>query len=202
MLQIRWHGRGGQGAVTAARIFGLAAAVYGDWYAQSFPSFGTERRGAPVTAFTRLDDRPIRDRSQIYNPDYVVVLDATLLECTDVFAGLATGGTVLINADREKAAVRALDRARVYYLDATRLAREVLGVPIVNTTMVAALAGATGLLSLEAVEKAIAAVLPQGLAAQNIAVARQAYDLAKVLGGKEAIASGSRVKREALVSAD
>ncbi|MBC7325877.1 MAG: 2-oxoacid:acceptor oxidoreductase family protein, partial [Moorella sp. (in: Bacteria)] len=97
MQQIRWHGRGGQGAVTAARIFGLAAAVYGNWYAQSFPSFGTERRGAPVTAFTRLDERPIRDRSQVYAPDYVVVLDTTLLESTNVYAGLASGGTVLIN---------------------------------------------------------------------------------------------------------
>ncbi|QGP91089.1 NADH-dependent phenylglyoxylate dehydrogenase subunit gamma [Neomoorella glycerini] len=188
MLQIRWHGRGGQGAVTAARIFGLAAALYGGRYAQSFPSFGTERRGAPVTAFTRLDNRPIRDRSQIYNPDYVVVLDATLLESTDVFAGLAAGGMVLINAGREMAAGQVRAGARVYYLDATRLAREVLGAPIVNTAMVAALAGATGLLSLEAVEKAIADVLPEGLAAKNIGVARQAFALAKGLIEKEAVA--------------
>ncbi|CEP69354.1 2-oxoacid:acceptor oxidoreductase, gamma subunit,pyruvate/2-ketoisovalerate [Moorella glycerini] len=189
MLQIRWHGRGGQGAVTAARIFGLAAALYGSRYAQSFPSFGTERRGAPVTAFTRLDEQPIRDRSQIYNPDYVVVLDATLLDSTDVFAGLATGGTVLINAGWEVVTSRVQAGARVYYLDATRLAREVLGVPIVNTAMVAALAGVSGLLSLEAVEKAIADVLPEGLAAKNISVARQAFALAKGLVEKEAVAS-------------
>lgn len=192
MQQIRWHGRGGQGAVTAARIFGLAAAVYGDWYAQSFPSFGMERRGAPVTAFTRLDERPIRDRSQIYNPDYVVVLDATLLESTDVFAGLATGGTVLINAGREVVTGRAPTGARVYYLDATRLAREVVGIPIVNTAMAAALAGVSGLLSLATVERAIADVLPAGLVEKNVAVARQAYALAKGLAVKGALARAGK----------
>ncbi|MEW8958358.1 MAG: 2-oxoacid:acceptor oxidoreductase family protein [Moorella sp. (in: firmicutes)] len=191
MLQVRWHGRGGQGAVTAARIFGLAAAVYGKWYAQSFPSFGTERRGAPVTAFTRLDDRPIRGRSQIYNPDYVVVLDATLLDSVNIFAGLASAGMVLINSGRELE-LSLPPGARVFFLDATRLAREVLGVPLVNTAMVAALAGATDLLSLEAVEKAIADVLPRELAAKNIALARRAYDLAKEGKGKEATASSGK----------
>ncbi|MGI6284678.1 2-oxoacid:acceptor oxidoreductase family protein [Neomoorella humiferrea] len=191
MLQVRWHGRGGQGAVTAARIFGLAAAVYGNWYAQSFPSFGTERRGAPVTAFTRLDDRPIRGRSQIYNPDYVVVLDATLLDSVNIFAGLASAGVVLINSGRELE-LSLPSEARVFFLDATRLAREVLGVPLVNTAMVAALAGATDLLSLEAVEKAIADVLPRELAAKNIALARRAYDLAKEGKGKEATPSSGK----------
>ncbi|MBE3572290.1 MAG: 2-oxoacid:acceptor oxidoreductase family protein [Moorella humiferrea] len=191
MLQVRWHGRGGQGAVTAARIFGLAAAVYGNWYAQSFPSFGTERRGAPVTAFTRLDDRPIRGRSQIYNPDYVVVLDATLLDSVNIFAGLASAGMVLINSGRELE-LSLPPGARVFFLDATRLAREVLGVPLVNTAMVAALAGATGLLSLEAIEKAIADVLPRELAAKNIDLARRAYRLAKEGEGKEATASSGK----------
>ncbi|WP_338823727.1 NADH-dependent phenylglyoxylate dehydrogenase subunit gamma [Moorella humiferrea] len=188
MLQVRWHGRGGQGAVTAARIFGLAAAVYGNWYAQSFPSFGTERRGAPVTAFTRLDHRPIRGRSQIYHPDYVVVLDATLLDTGDIFAGLAPAGAVLINSGRELE-LSLPPGARAFFLDATRLAREVLEAPIVNTAMVAVLAGVTGLLSLEAVEKAIAAVLPRELAAKNIDLARRAYHLAKEGQGKEATTS-------------
>lgn len=177
MLQIRWHGRGGQGAVTAARIFGLAAALYAGWHAQSFPSFGTERRGAPVTAFTRLDDRPIRDRSQIYHPDYIVVLDATLLEATDVFAGLAPGGIVLINSSREAAGGSIPAGARLHYLDATHLAREVLEAPIVNTAMVGALAGLSGLLTAEAVTRAIADVLPEGLVNKNAAVARRAYAL-------------------------
>ncbi|WP_338826910.1 2-oxoacid:acceptor oxidoreductase family protein [Neomoorella thermoacetica] len=177
MLQIRWHGRGGQGAVTAARIFGLAAALYAGWHAQSFPSFGTERRGAPVTAFTRLDDRPIRDRSQIYNPDYIVVLDATLLETTNVFAGLAPGGVVLINSSRDVAGGRIPAGARLHYLDATHLAREVLEAPIVNTAMVGALAGLSGLLPVEAVTRAIADVLPKGLVNKNAAVARRAYEL-------------------------
>ena len=183
MLQIRWHGRGGQGAVTAARILGLAAAVYGSWYAQSFPSFGTERRGAPVTAFTRLDDRPIRDRSQVSNPNYIVVLDATLLENTDIFAGLAPGGIVLINSNRKVINDcgdhddRVLSRSGLHYLDATHLAREVLGVPIVNTAMVGALAGLSGLLPVTAVTRAIVDVLPERLAARNSDVARQAFDL-------------------------
>lgn len=183
MLQIRWHGRGGQGAVTAARIFGLAAAVYGGWYAQSFPSFGTERRGAPVTAFTRLDEKPIRVRSQIYNPDYIVVLDATLLESTDVFAGLAAGGIVLINSVRkvvdngDDRHDHVPSRAALHYLDATHLAREILGVPIVNTAMAGALAGLSGLLPVEAVTRAIADVLPERLVPRNIDVARQAFAL-------------------------
>ncbi|BCV22296.1 2-oxoacid:acceptor oxidoreductase family protein [Moorella sp. Hama-1] len=183
MLQIRWHGRGGQGAVTAARIFARAAALYAGRYAQSFPSFGTERRGAPVTAFTRLDDRPIRDRSQIANPNYIVVLDATLLENTDVFAGLASGGIVLINSVRkvvdngDDRNDRDPSRSGLHYLDATHLAREILGVPIVNTAMVGALAGLSGLLPVEAVARAIADVLPERLAARNSDVARQAFDL-------------------------
>lgn len=178
MVQIRWHGRGGQGAVTAARIFGLAAALFGNRYAQSFPSFGTERRGAPVTAFTRIDTLPIRTRSQIYNPDYIVVLDATLLESVDICAGLVEGGSVLINGG-ENIKFNLPSNARAFFIDATRLAREMLGTSMVNTAMVAALAGATGLLPLEAVEKAIAEVLPRELAVKNIPLARQAYYLVK-----------------------
>ncbi len=194
MQQIRWHGRGGQGAVTAARIFGLAAAVYSGWYAQSFPSFGTERRGAPVTAFTRLDDRPIRDRSQVSNPDYVVVLDATLLETTNVFAGLAEGGAALINSNSQVAAGRMPATTRIDYLDATGLAREILGTPMVNTAMVAALAGVSSLLTLEAVERAIADVLPPGLVEKNAAVARRAYGLARRLSTQTSAAASAAGK--------
>src|SRR5664280_145387 len=96
MIEVRFHGRGGQGAVTAAEILAKAAFEDGK-YCQAFPFFGVERRGAPVMAFTRIDDQPIRRRYQVYKPDYVVVLDDGLLEVVDVFSGLKEGGKVIIN---------------------------------------------------------------------------------------------------------
>ena len=96
MIEVRFHGRGGQGAVTAAEILAKAAFEDGK-YCQAFPFFGVERRGAPVMAFTRIDDQPIRRRYQVYKPDYVVVLDDGLLEVVDVFSGLKEGGKIIIN---------------------------------------------------------------------------------------------------------
>ncbi len=96
MIEIRMHGRGGQGAVIAAKI--LASALFKEGkYAQSFPSFGVERRGAPVLAFTRVDDKPVRLRTAIYEPDHLIILDATLIKSTNVFSGLKKGGTILVN---------------------------------------------------------------------------------------------------------
>ncbi|MGB9663098.1 MAG: 2-oxoacid:acceptor oxidoreductase family protein [Moorellaceae bacterium] len=181
MLQIRWHGRGGQGVVTAARILGRAAAIYEGRYAQSFPAFGTERRGAPVMAFTRLADHPIRDRSQIYEPDCVVVLDGTLWGSAEVLRGLRPGGAVLVNASALSAKLSLPERVALYRVEVTGLAREILGVPIANTAMVGALAGVTGWVSWEAVKKAIGDILPAHLVEKNWRVAEASFRLGKEL---------------------
>lgn len=184
MLQIRWHGRGGQGVVTAARIFGRAAAIYGGKYAQSFPYFGTERRGAPVTAFTRLSDQPIRDRSQVYEPDCVVVLDETLLESVDVLQGLRPGGIFILNGSfthLDGLKFRVPESTAFYQLEVTSLAQEILGVPIVNTAMVGVLAAVTGWVPWEAIKKAIQDILPARLVEKNWRLAEEAFRRALTL---------------------
>lgn len=180
MLQIRWHGRGGQGVVVAARLLGRAAAIYEGRYAQSFPSFGTERRGAPVAAFTRLAARPIRDRSQIYRPDGVVVLDGALLEEVDVLKGLKPGGLLLVNASfLPELAVP--EGVVLYRVDVSARAQEVLGVPLVNTAMVGVLAGLTGWVGGEALEKAVADLFPPPLAAKNHRLVAEGFLLGRAL---------------------
>src|SRR5690606_22632940 len=114
MIEIRFHGRGGQGAVTAAEILAKAAFEDGK-YCQAFPFFGAERKGAPVMAFSRIHDKPIRRRYQVYNPDYVVVLDETLLEAVDIVSGLKEGGKVVINTEEDLM----LDSVEVHTIDAT-----------------------------------------------------------------------------------
>lgn len=173
-MQIRWHGRGGQGAVTAARLLGYAAVVVEGKYAQSFPAFGTERRGAPVMAFTRISPQPIRLRSQIYVPDVVVILDAGLVTTVDV-KGLRSQGHVIINATGIPDDWVLPPEVRVTVVDATRIALDVLGVPIVNTTMAGVLAAATGLVRLEAVSCAIRELFPPRLADRNILAAEAGY---------------------------
>lgn len=157
MIEIRFHGRGGQGAVTAANILAEAAFLEGK-YVQAFPFFGVERRGAPVTAFTRIDEKPIRIKTQIYEPDIVVVLDPSLLETVDVTAGLKEEGIVIINTEKSKDEI--LEKLKkkpkkLALVDATTIALETLGLPITNTAILGAVAKATGLVNIESVEKAI-----------------------------------------------
>lgn len=178
MYQIRWHGRGGQGAVTAARMFGLAASVYGGCFAQSFPAFGAERRGAPVLAFTKVDSVPILDRSQIYQPDLVVVLDKTLIKVMDVTVGLKTGGKILINASEVPEELRAGPvggRFQVVAVNATQIALEVLEKPITNTAMAGAACKVSGLVPFASLKKAIAEVTPPNLVDRNLLAALRAY---------------------------
>ncbi|MDN5347193.1 MAG: pyruvate ferredoxin oxidoreductase gamma subunit [Clostridia bacterium] len=184
MQQVRWHGRGGQGAVTAAKILGMAA-VYEGKYAQSFPAFGTERRGAPVQAFTRIADRPIRDRSQVYNPDYIVILDPSLLRVVDVLAGLRSGGTIVLNAPVLPAGFIIPPGSHLVLFHATPLALEVLGSPIVNTIMAGALAGATSLVGLEALKRAVIDVLPEKVAEKNLYLVIRAYEQVAGAGRRE-----------------
>lgn len=145
MREIRFHGRGGQGAVIASNILANAAFLEGK-DVQAFPYFGVERRGAPVTAFTRIDDRPIRIKYNIYNPNYVVVLDESLLKAVDVTAGLRDPGTVIVNTRRSEEAV-GLRAGRLATVDATGIAiAHDLGsrvAPIVNTVMLGAFVTAT-----------------------------------------------------------
>jgi len=175
--ELRIHGRGGQGAVVASKL--LAAALFREGMeVQSFPAFGVERRGAPVTAFLRCDTSPIRVRCQITEPDDLVVLDPTLVEATDVAAGLKPGGRILINSGRLPADYEALSaRYRVATVDASAVARaHGLGSrtqPIVNTAILGAFARFTGLVSLDAVAEAIAAEVPIQ-PEENVAAAREA----------------------------
>ncbi len=140
LREIRWHGRGGLGAVTSAELVARAAISEGK-YAQSFPSFGPERRGAPVIAFLRVSDEVIRVRTSIYEPDFAVVLDPGLLRAVDVTSGLKDGGAIIINSRKSPAELKSEFGYKwpVAAVDATKIARETIGLPITNTAMIGAL---------------------------------------------------------------
>jgi pyruvate ferredoxin oxidoreductase gamma subunit len=154
MKEIRFHGRGGQGAVTSVELLALAAIEEGK-YAQGFPSFGPERRGAPVLAFSRVDDKPLKLRCKILNPDVVVILDASLLRIQNPPGDLKPDGIIVLNTPKSAAEVRREYgyKHRLALVDANKIAREVLGVPIVNTTMIGALLKATGIVKVESLEE-------------------------------------------------
>jgi pyruvate ferredoxin oxidoreductase gamma subunit len=143
------------------------AAFFSGKYSQAFPHFGVERRGAPVVAFARISDRYIRLRSQIYSPDYVIIQDPTLLEVIDVARGLKDDGAAIINAEKPPEEVSLNTRAKVYTVNATKVALEVLGVPIVNTVMLGAFSAITKEVSLEALKKAIDRRFSPKLAEKN-----------------------------------
>jgi pyruvate ferredoxin oxidoreductase gamma subunit len=148
LIEIRWHGRGGQGAVTSTEMLAQAAISEGK-YAQAFPSFGPERRGAPVQAFNRIDSRePVRIRADITEPDYVVVLDPGLLGKVNVTSGLKKDGWVIINTRKTASEIKKEFGIKypVATVNANKIAREVLGVPIVNTTMLGAVVKVTGVI--------------------------------------------------------
>ncbi|OGQ03487.1 MAG: pyruvate synthase [Deltaproteobacteria bacterium RBG_19FT_COMBO_46_12] len=150
MIEIRFHGRGGQGAVTSAELLALAAIEEGK-YAQAFPSFGPERRGAPVVAFCRISDQPIRIRANIYEPNIVVVLDSSLLKIVNVAAGLKPEGILVTTSSDspEKVKMDLGIKNQVAAVDAVKIAREVLGLPITNTTLLGSLIKVSGLVKKE-----------------------------------------------------
>ncbi|MDR3554807.1 MAG: pyruvate ferredoxin oxidoreductase subunit gamma [Syntrophobacteraceae bacterium] len=150
MVEIRFHGRGGQGAVTSAELTALAAIEEGK-YGQAFPSFGPERRGAPVMAFVRVSDVPIVTREKVYEPDIVIVLDPTLLKIVNVETGLKDGGIVILNTPKSADEIRREFgiKARMATVDGTKIAVETMRVPIANTTMLGALIKATGLIKMD-----------------------------------------------------
>ena len=177
LTEIRWHGRGGQGAVTSAELLARAAIDEGK-YAQAFPAFGPERRGAPVTAFDRIDTKePIRVRAEILEPDVVVVLDPTLLRVMDVTSGLKGKGVLVINTKRTLQDIESEfgNRWRLALVDAMKIAREMLGVPIVNTTMLGALIKATGVVELESLVEPLKQRFDR-LAERNINAMKKSFE--------------------------
>ena len=189
MIEIRFHGRGGQGAVIASELLAQAAFLDGK-IPQSFPFFGVERRGAPVTAFTRIDDRPIGVRTSITAPDVVVVLDPGLLQTTPVTDGLKPGGLLLVNTAWPAERLRAPPGVHRAAVDATHIAlAHGLGttmLPIVNTAVLGALARATGVVSIEALSHAIEQFVP-ARPSQNSLAARDGYSNVRTVDGGEAL---------------
>lgn len=187
MLEVRWHGRGGQGAVTAAEI--LATAVINEGrYAQAFAAFGAERRGAPVLAFTRVSDKEILIRSQVYQPDVIVVLDPILVKMGGLDEGLKTDGAVVLNSHAEPARFEASFRAagKIATVDATGIALRELGTPITNTAILGALVKATGVVKLETLE-AVFRERFKAYAEKNVNAVREAHRETRIFvrGGQD-----------------
>ncbi|MEM2251279.1 MAG: pyruvate ferredoxin oxidoreductase subunit gamma [Candidatus Hadarchaeales archaeon] len=177
MIEVTFHGRGGQGAVTAARLLAEAAFLEGK-FCQAFPTFGAERRGAPVCAFARISENPIRLRSQVYSPDHVVVLDASLLGVVDVCEGLKENGWIVINS---KGLPGKLAGKNVAIVDATKIAIEAIGRPIVNTAMLGAFAKITNVVSLDSLIKVVNKYFEGKGAVGNMNALRIAYEEVKVV---------------------
>ena len=176
IIEIRWHGRGGQGAVTSAELVARAA-ISEDKYAQAFPSFGPERRGAPVLAFNRISSgERIRVRAEVEEPDIVVLLDPGLLGIVDITSGLKEGGIVIVNTIKKAAEIKkALGiNCSLATIDANKIAMEQLGVPIVNTTMTGALIKATGVVKLESMTEPLKERFGR-LAERNLKAMERAY---------------------------
>jgi len=178
LKEIRIHGRGGQGSVTAADLLAHAAFMEGKWV-QAFPYFGAERRGAPVKAFARISDEPILVHSQIYTPDYVIVLDHAIYKVVDVTEGLKKDGIIIVNTTKRPEEI-GLKGWRIATVDATGIALElnllVAGLPVVNTAIVGAFAKATNEVKLASVLKAIKETWTGGAGEKNTRAAELAYE--------------------------
>lgn len=181
MKEIRLHGRGGQGTVMASQILVSAFAIEGK-YGAAIPFFGFERRGAPVSGFVRLDDKPIRIKTMIYYPDAVVVLDGALRKVVNVFDGLKGDGIAVLNEKKDIDQLGLPSSIRkVGLVDATRIALEVMGVPIANTAMLAAFAATTGWVELESLLASFERYFSRKILAGNAEAARVAYEATRVV---------------------
>lgn len=188
MFETRIHGRGGQGVVTAAELLAVAA-FREERHAQAFPSFGSERTGAPVVSFCRIDDRTIRTREPISAPDGVIIVDPTLLHHVDVFGGLKTGSYLLINSSRGIAELGLTELQQTLELTArtapaTELAREILGRPLPNAALLGAFATLTGIVAIDSVAAAISQRFGGELGAANVQAAYAAAGLVSPSSGK------------------
>jgi pyruvate ferredoxin oxidoreductase gamma subunit len=183
LIEIRWHGRGGQGAVTSADLVARAAINEGK-FAQAFSSFGPERRGAPVSASVRIDSKnPIRVRAEIAEPDVVVVLDLGLLHTANITSGLKENGVLIVNTKKSFQAIELEFKVtqELAIVDATKVAREELGINIVNTSMVGALIKATGVVELASLVEPLQHRFGR-LAERNVNAMERAYEATLVRG--------------------
>ena len=187
MVEVRWHGRGGQGAKTASYILAVAAAEQG-WQVQAIPEYGAERRGAPMKSYVRMSHGPLRLRSAVQEPSVVVVLDGTLVAGEHVAAGVPADGLILLNGTEDPAALKQRlglpDTVKVGVVDATTIATETIGRPIPNTPMLGALAKLGDIVSLQAAEAAVRKTLGTKLAPAvvegNMQAIQRAYEEVKV----------------------
>jgi len=154
LLEIRVHGRGGQGAVTSTQVLAIAAFHDGK-YSQAFPNFGVERTGAPVESYVRINKKPIDLRQQVYDPDYVIVLDSSLIDDIDTTKGLQKNGLIIVNTDKKPKELKKLSGFKVHSINMTKIALEVIGKPFVNIASLGAFCALSKQVSLEALEKAI-----------------------------------------------
>ncbi len=183
MFQVRIHGRGGQGVVSGAELLAVAA-FYEGRFAQAFPSFGSERMGAPVMAFCRIDDREIRLREPVMNPDALIVQDPTLLQSVDLFSGLGREGYIIINSARGfddlglGEFARGFRASRLATLPATEIAIKHVRRPVPNVPLLAGFAAISGQIRLDSLVAAIRAKFPATVAEPNVAAAAEAYALA------------------------
>ena len=181
LKEFRWHGRGGQGAWTASEILARAA-IHEGKYIQSFPEFGPERMGAPVKAYTRISDEPIRLHCAVYNPQVAAVMDPTLLKSVPVTKGLGKNGILIVNTTKEPKVIKEelkIAERNVWTVPATGIAMRILGRAITNTAMLGVVARATGIVKMESIEKAVKERFPEPLAEKNIGVIKEAYKEAK-----------------------
>lgn len=184
MFQVRIHGRGGQGVVTAAEMLSIAAFLEGK-HAQAFPSFGSERMGAPVVSYCRIDETEIRAREPISAPDALVIQDPTLLQSVDVFQGLKSDGFILINSRLSfeelgiAEFVATFPAHHVCDVGATELAMKHVGRPVPNAALLGGFAAISGQIRLDSVEKAISEKFPGAIGEANVAAAREAYEIAQ-----------------------
>ena len=202
MIEIRFHGRGGQGAVTGVRILASAIHIEGK-YTQAIPQYGTERRGAPVVAFCRVDDVRIRERDLVYEPDIVVVLDPLLGRTVDVTHGLKEGGLVLVNHQGTYAETGLTGNFSVATVDATNIALECLGRPITNTAILGAFAKVTGLVKLQSLEEAVRHEFPERLVGSNVDAMHRAFEEVSKPADASALPrteGASRISSEPLIS--
>jgi len=182
MVEIRWHARGGQGAVTASKILASAAIEEGK-YAQSAPDYGAERSGAPLRAFNRISDKPINLHCLVLNPDIVVIVDPTLLKAVPFLEGTDESAVLIVNTDRSPEEIRSeynVGNRKVYTVDATKIAMEELKRPLMNVPMLGALVRVLGDIDLKTVEndikKAFGKKVSEELLSANIRALRRAYE--------------------------
>ena len=200
MKEIRIHARAGQGAITTAMLLALAA-FKEETYALAFPHFGAERMGAPLNAYVRLSNAPVGIRTQVREPDYVLVQDATLLRGFDVTAGIKSKGLVIVNDERTAADLGLRKGVKVMTVPASRIAAETVGrADRANTAMLGAFAAATDEVRLESLKKAVMERFPGAMGQKNVAALEKAYELTKAGQDKIEILTGAREASETITS--